>query len=634
MDDFNEGSFQESGRHSLYIAFKFSGQVNRDDLNNQKIAQILKTFSPSLMLWDNDTWLISLVPVMDYWRRNLEQYNAGKPRKKNIFGLLREVFDLSLESFFADDKNDSCESELNIFRQRRRIFEIKDCGYIAGVAREPWSALLVLSAACERRRVGMVVMPSTLGNSLSQNMSWDVFWSLAETYGEHLKKAGHKKSSLVSFQRDIRHFRLAISRLNLKTLAELRSADEVQIGRRFGALCSVLWDWTRRSLCLSSIGGNQLETSSYGVSAHSFDDDFLWVDFESKSNLQVSTNLDFAANSWDEIEELVRQDMSRLCGLDGWGSEDKVVSLEWSVITENAVVCPILIRFRIPHHMRGENPHHKTALRQAHYTFENLDYYLSDFSDVTFKKFLLETQEDGCDVKYSQDDHDDQRGVVGWHLSVKERVAIPDYVASLFGFHVHALDSQGILNRFKVDAVTYSLLEEWVPEDSFKKTSLERHALEKPSLDKASSNKSKKTLEARRAREGRTVREIRHVNFFNGFEDHRLDESNNLWSGDDDGNVENVEKVQKKREKPLEQREQAFNLLHYFERPLFMFESPQPTACPEGQLIFLERVMDKWWKLEGCNYRRDYYLSVTREGNFFWVFKNVLGGWFKHGIYS
>ena len=74
-------------------------------------------------------------------------------------------------------------------------------------------------------------------------------------------------------------------------------------------------------------------------------------------------------------------------------------------------------------------------------------------------------------------------------------------------------------------------------------------------------------------------------------------------------------------------------LLSDFKRPLFIYESPQQTSDPEGELVFLERTLDKWWKKVGAGYRRDYYMNYTSEGKLYWLYKDLAGRWFKHGIF-
>ena len=71
-------------------------------------------------------------------------------------------------------------------------------------------------------------------------------------------------------------------------------------------------------------------------------------------------------------------------------------------------------------------------------------------------------------------------------------------------------------------------------------------------------------------------------------------------------------------------------------RPLFYYRQPrlikdkQQTSCQ-----FLERTAYNWWRSENIrDLVRDYFLLKNQQGQYFWVFKNSAGEWYRHGIYS
>ncbi|SMF72675.1 hypothetical protein [Pseudobacteriovorax antillogorgiicola] len=70
-------------------------------------------------------------------------------------------------------------------------------------------------------------------------------------------------------------------------------------------------------------------------------------------------------------------------------------------------------------------------------------------------------------------------------------------------------------------------------------------------------------------------------------------------------------------------------------RPLFTYRKPQPfkQGRQGGMWKFTERTMDKWWLSQSQNVRRDYYQYV-REDEKYWVFRDIKGHWYIHGIFA
>jgi hypothetical protein len=578
----------------MYLCFKSNtSEVGLNSLSDHDVHELLMIFSPRMMKWSDGVWIVDLTPTYSYWKQKLREYNLAS--KKNIS--LNSMFSKVLETAFDFESEVQGGDVVGKREANKRIHIGKKEPYLMSMADHPWVSLILCLQMNSRRMSGVVSQGSSLSTKLLREMSWDALWGMASEYSNVLERSSVRRSTLQGFNKDLRSFKLAILRLNLKAPLELRGADEVQIGRRFGSLCSRIWEWTRMSL--------YPQTKKTKLADNLFSDkplanDFVWLPYVAKSKLSVATSLDFTAQNWSEIEEVIRQDLVRLCEMDGWGSEDKVVCLEWSVVTDKAIVCPIQINFRMPHHLRGENPHHKTALRQAHYNFEKMDYYLSDFNpfkaQMSLENILNESSLDLEDGE-KMDLHD-EGGIVGWHLDVKDRIVIPTYLRSLFGFESSNDSLSSLMNRVKVEMTSFDVLSDWLPEDSFEKSNSLKEG-EIVSFDRRRNEKKK---------QGKRAKEI----FLS----------------------ENKKRTANKK---LQRRNHASSksryLLSHFERPLFMLESSQPTSDPEGPVTFLERSMDKWWKKDDGNYRRDYYLSKSEE-QFLWLYKDVHGRWFKHGIFS
>jgi len=70
-------------------------------------------------------------------------------------------------------------------------------------------------------------------------------------------------------------------------------------------------------------------------------------------------------------------------------------------------------------------------------------------------------------------------------------------------------------------------------------------------------------------------------------------------------------------------------------RPLFIFEKPEKYSPDNQTKKFMERTQIKWWKTKPSdNLYRDYYKVTDRERRTQWVYRDVNGNWFLHGIYS
>ncbi|WP_166252081.1 Y-family DNA polymerase [Marinobacter salicampi] len=68
-------------------------------------------------------------------------------------------------------------------------------------------------------------------------------------------------------------------------------------------------------------------------------------------------------------------------------------------------------------------------------------------------------------------------------------------------------------------------------------------------------------------------------------------------------------------------------------RPLWLFNSPEPVIhLPEAWLSGPERISGGWW--DGERVQRDYYVAQLTSGQLAWVFRDVSGGWFVHGLFG
>ncbi len=68
-------------------------------------------------------------------------------------------------------------------------------------------------------------------------------------------------------------------------------------------------------------------------------------------------------------------------------------------------------------------------------------------------------------------------------------------------------------------------------------------------------------------------------------------------------------------------------------RPLWLLQAPQPVInLPQAWLAGPERISGGWW--DGERVQRDYYVAQLASGQLAWVFRDVSGGWFIHGLFG
>lgn len=69
------------------------------------------------------------------------------------------------------------------------------------------------------------------------------------------------------------------------------------------------------------------------------------------------------------------------------------------------------------------------------------------------------------------------------------------------------------------------------------------------------------------------------------------------------------------------------------DRPLWLLQPPQPVLhLPQAWLAGPERISGGWW--DGERVQRDYYVAQLAGGQLAWVFRDVSGGWFIHGLFG
>jgi hypothetical protein len=357
--------------------------------DNEKLHDALQNLSPKTMPWQNNLWLIDMRACQDFW--------LYKAKQKNLD--ISACINQQLKEIFGDEE------------------------FYASASPTPWEAILLLKAAREKGFPGMIHFTSRLGKNLLSGLSWDLWWEACSEYAcvknipdAMVNKARHAMS-------------IAMKRLGCQRPEQFRTLPSPQIRRRFGALVADVWQ-------LSFPERQGLKT----VDAIHF---FPWTSYVTTHKPFVKRHLDHELREWNSIEELLREDLNRLCVLGSFKKEERILNLEWRIVLCNLQVFPINILFRHPHSLHQDCPSQRTALLQINYAFDKI------FSS---KASSAET------------------GLISWQLEIVEKAPARLRQGSLFHESSDDLQSlQQLENMIKKPLESFALSNDWLAEDSYSK---------------------------------------------------------------------------------------------------------------------------------------------------------------------
>lgn len=351
------------------------------------VSESLLNLSPRTMQWNTNTDVIDMRACRAFW------LNAAKSQELTVAALItRELESLSPSH-----------------------------DVLAAAAATPGEALLLLKAAREKGFQGLIHSESRLGRNLLCGFSWDVWWELGKEYAERKDLA----PGLMS--RSQQAMRLAMQRLGYQKPEQLRNLPSTHLQRRFGRLVSEVWQ-------LSFPKRQGLEDKE-AIAL------FPWKPFETQEKAIIKRHLDYELRDWPVIEELLREDLNRLCILGPLKKEDRILNLEWRIVLCNLQEIPISILFRHPHNLQQDCPSQRTALLQINYMFE--------------KNSAIRSA--------SQ-----ENGLISWQLEVVEKAPARIRQGSLFQESSDDLQClQQLENMIKKPLEAFHLQTDWLAEDSF-----------------------------------------------------------------------------------------------------------------------------------------------------------------------
>lgn len=359
-----------------------------------------ESLTPRFMLWQSATlaegesqpatWLLDLRPVWPYWC-----HQAGA---QDVQAFLRQV----LASVCGEDA-------------------------MAVMDVNPWRALLGLAVMRERGLNGVVCADNPIGRNLVSEASWDIWFRTADEVATHWFGCGRERFNLQVFRRQARQMAQAMLRLGIQKPAGLVVMPALAIRRRYGAALHDLWIWT-------------IESNHEG---------FPWILWRNEEGIQVARHLDMPLLEWEHIEPVLRDDVDRLCALLCKQGAGRVLSLEWRVVFLDFSSLSIPIRFRHPHDLPAEIPHHRTALLQACYAFQDA---------------VPAAREGAVDLGVYE------KAVASWELRVAEKINVPPVMRDLFGTVLDAGEDrlQQLENQLPVPLSTYEVTSNWIPEEAYR----------------------------------------------------------------------------------------------------------------------------------------------------------------------
>jgi hypothetical protein len=335
----------------------------------------------------------------------------------------------------------------------RKLLPVHDGIGAAFIDLNPWRALLGLSVMRERGLWGMISGHHVLGRNLPLESSWGIWFRYAEQVGEIWFSSRRERFNLQVFRRQMRQMEEAVMRLGIRNPADLTGMGALAIRRRYGAALHDLWLLTVEDHKKEATGIQQMESPQ-----------FPWKSWQREGWTGVRRHMDAPLMEWDGIESLLREDMDRLCALLSKQGGERVLSLEWRVVFLDMSSLSIPVRFRHPHDLPAESPHHRTALLQACYAY--FDAIPAAMSDAV--------------------DHGVYEKAIGsWELTVTEKIHWSPVMRDLFGecvgsdpeMHDEVDENrwrkmlqhkmQTMENRLPVQLDSYEVNSNWIPGEGY-----------------------------------------------------------------------------------------------------------------------------------------------------------------------
>ena len=368
-------------------------------LHTQTEAKNLFCLTPHIMQWKDNTWILDLKPVLNYWHR--------QARKTDLS--LRDLFEKMLYLHFSE-------------------------GFSAVFSDHPWQGLLLLKSL---RRSGFqqtVHSDGLFGQKLFQNLRWEEWYQTLEELSEHMDDLGQSNLSY-RLPSHIKQMKTTMERLKVSRPEQVKSACPNSMEKRFGPLIRRAWCWSFKSQKDSTL---QLSLFDRFEGRESFP----WVSYEWSETRKVERLLEFACSSWDVIEPMLLQDLKKLAG--STFECELIQQMDWCLTLEDMTTLLIPIHFRNPYSLKQDAQNDfKTARNQAYYAFES------------YLKTKIKEQGEAEYVEYHF-----QVPFVAWHVGITNTLVLTTETLSLLKNHSQTQKSHQLVdleNKLPLEVEHYQL---------------------------------------------------------------------------------------------------------------------------------------------------------------------------------
>lgn len=354
--------------------------------------------SPEVMRWGDRIHLCRLDDCARFWQA----------QKKKLRCRLTELFAPLLSHHFGDD-------------------------YVAVFGDHPWQCLLFLEYQLRHQGRGIYLLNSRLGQNLYRRLDWDCWFGAQQGLVEQWLATGAKGFNAEQFAARQAQLQRFIERVGVAAPGALSAADANAMTRRFGAWLGRIWRWSFAS-------GDRA-------------DRFPWIRLAPSNLPRVERDLEYPVNDWGFIEEMLRQDFSRLCEQFRRDDCEHVNRMLWEIRLFNDQVVAVDLSFRHPYSLHREMPEFTTALYQARYVYEDLVQ-------------RLQARDTDLDLPETMP-------FVAWRVEVCERISLAPELWDLFANAGGEVDYQQIMalqNKLPTAFESYQSRASFYPEQSFQST--------------------------------------------------------------------------------------------------------------------------------------------------------------------
>ena len=361
----------------------------------------LLQLSPKVMVWSQDCYIVSLTPTLSYWE------NIAKQHARSCFDLWQHI----LQS------------------------ELKGHNMYAVLCAHPWPGLITVATMLELGIRGFYSWDTAYIQNIYRHFSWETWWQISGQYLNHTTEHGFENYSWrEKTLKALGQLKKTAKRLACERPQQLCSLPDEQIRRRFGSVIQQLWQW-------SFVEPKKHKKDNL------FPCVFPWHFYENLQKPTVKRHIDGHLESWQQIEEGLREDLNRLCFLKSFNQKEYTVELEWRLVLHNLGEIPVLISFRHPHSLPAEIPSQRTALLQIQYAFE-------EKMKIEGKKYI--------------DIESPMPPIIAWSLSVESSL-LPSNNFTLI-FNELNQDHNELIqleNKLHIPLNSYKSIDHWIPEHAF-----------------------------------------------------------------------------------------------------------------------------------------------------------------------